>query len=45
MADETPEVQAQINQMFDRVFQTLEANEQKFDDELLRLLGKLCVRF
>lgn len=45
MPDDTPEVQAQINQLSERVFRTLEANEKKFDDELLRLLGKLCVRF
>jgi len=45
MPDESPEVQAQIDRLFEGVFQTLEANEKKYDDELLRLLGKLCVRF
>jgi hypothetical protein len=45
MPDESPEVQAQIDRLFEAVFQTLEANEKKFDDALLRLIGKLCVRF
>src|SRR5215472_15831391 len=45
MPEETPEIQAEIKQRWERIHQTLEANEKKFDDELLRLLGLLCVRF
>ena len=45
MADEDPEIRAQIDRLWARVLATLQANKLQFDDQLLRLLGLMFVEF
>jgi hypothetical protein len=45
MSAEDPEIEALTNRVLAQVFATAEANQEKFDLELLRLLGLLCVQF
>ena len=45
MPNEDPEIQARIDRVLEQVFAAAEKNREKFDLELLPLLGLLCVQF
>jgi hypothetical protein len=45
VADEDPEIQAQVDRLWARVLATLEANKLQFNEQLLRLLGLMSVEF
>jgi hypothetical protein len=40
-----PENQARIDRLIDKVIDDARLNEEKFDDHLLRLIGKMSVKF
>jgi hypothetical protein len=40
-----PEIQARISQVVDHIYEVTRSNEKQFDDQLLRLIGKMSVTF